>query len=631
MPAAGTALFPLLKLTSPLGENVLVPLSLTLVEALNEPFLCTLDVASGQAAIAPDKLLGQPVSLEMRPQGQDDAGGKPRAVHGLVRRFVATGPHEEERDTFGYRLEIVPRLWFLSQAEDCRIFENKSAEEILTQLFKEAGFEATFRVAKPHPRPFTVQYNETNLAFATRLIEEEGWLYFFEHTKDKHTLVVADSTASFKKVPHGKVASQPGGASDFLTAWQPGRITGPAKITLADYEPEHPSDDAKQSVNSKSASDPLASVREVFHWPARSLKTDADRGNARLLMEAEEVAAAMAEGEGINEHFVPGARITVADLAGGKDFLICRVEHHANGGAATNMSEAAGYRNSFQAFPADMPFRPRRTVPRPRMDGLYSAMVIGPADEEIHTDELGRVKIRFRWDHRKDATAGGEIWVRVMQSWAGMGAGWQFIPRVNTEVAVAFVDGDAERPVVVGQLYNGDFKPPFTLPAQKTRSGLRTRSTPRGGSQDFSELWFDDKAGKEMVQLHAQKDLNVEVENDATYAIDNDRTTTVRNDDKLTVQQGSRTVDVPLGDHTIKSQTGNITIRTAAGAISVEALQSITLKVGQSVVKLDPSGVTIQGPMVKVEGQALTSLKGAITKLDADGMLQATAGIMMLN
>jgi type VI secretion system secreted protein VgrG len=219
-----------------------------------------------------------------------------------------------------------------------------------------------------------------------------------------------------------------------------------------------------------------------------------------------------------------------------------------------------------------------------------------------------------------------------MQAWSGANAGWTFIPRVGTEVGVSFVDGDPDRPIVVGQIHNGDQRPPWTLPDQKTRSGLRTRSSPKGGDENCSEFWFDDKKGSEMVHLHAEKDLTVEVENDAKYAIDQNRATTIKQgNDTVTVQQGSRTVDVPMGDHTIKSNKGNIAIKTALGAVSIEAMQSITLKVGQSAITLDQAGVTIKGMTVKVEGQVMTSIKAPMTQIDADGMLKASGGIMMLN
>lgn len=245
---------------------------------------------------------------------------------------------------------------------------------------------------------------------------------------------------------------------------------------------------------------------------------------------------------------------------------------------------------------------------------------------------MGRVKLHFRWDHRKDATHGGAIWVRVMQAWAGPQGGWLFIPRVGTEVLVAFMDSDPDRPVVVGQVHNGEHMPPWSLPDEKTRSGLRTRSTPQGGEQNASEFWFDDKRGAEKVFLHAERDLQVEVENDATHSITGNRAVTLRRgNDKVTVQQGNRTVEVPLGNHSITSKTGNISVKTDAGAITLEAMQSLTLKVGQSSVTLDQSGVTIKGMTANVEGQMLTSLKGTITKLDADALFQATSGIMMLN
>jgi type VI secretion system secreted protein VgrG len=617
---------PQMSMTSPLGDGVLVPAALGLEEALSEPFLCILDVVSKRATIDPNQLLFQPVCAML--QSRD---GVERHVHGLVRRLAATG--SVGRDLCGYRMEIVPALWFLTQTEDCRIFENKTTQDIVDTILGEHKVKVTFRVAAGKPRPFTAQYNETDLDFITRLMQEDGWFYWFVHDAASHTLIIADTTGSFAKIPDGPLRPGPGEQVDVLATWQPADAVTLGKVSMADYDPEEPNT-APQGETATTLSTPGGEQRDPFHWPALARSSDDVRQLTRRRMEAAEVAATLSHGAAFNPAFQPGGRISVIERPGAAatDFLLARVSHQASNDTWRNGTSAPAYANSFTVFPAKLPWRPQQTVRRPRMEGIHSALVIGPEGQEIHTDKLGRVKLRFRWDRRGDATAGGAIWVRVMRPWADGNTGWSFIPRVGSEVAVAFVDGDPDRPVVVGQLHNAADLPPWPLPDQKTRSGLRTRSTPDGGSDDYSELSFDDRKGAEQVFLHAQRDLAVEVEHDATHQIDNNRSVTLKQgNDTLTVQQGSRTVDVTSGNHTIKSNTGDIAIKTSLGAVSIEAMKTITLKVGGSSITLSQSGVTIKGMIVQVQGQATTSVQGPIVKLSADGMLTAAGGVIMLN
>src|SRR3984885_2841476 len=640
----------LLSMTSPLGKDVLIPTAFAAEEALSQPFLCAIDLVSARDQIDPDDLLHRPVCLILRL-----TECPPRYVHGLVRRFASTGPLT--RGMFGYRMEIVPSLWFLTQTEDCRIFENKTTKDIVQTILNEHSVRFSFRVGSTPQRPLTVQYNETDLNFVMRLMAEEGWFYLFRHDASSHTMIITESNTSFNKVPDGTVSLGPSEGLNTISEWHQGRATAHGKVMLGDYDPEKPST-ALSGETSTTATTAGASERDPFHWPARALKSDQISQRTRQRMEAAEAEASLAHGKGFNPNFFAGGRISV-QAGDSKEFLLARVSHRATDETWWNGPNQPHYSNTFQAFPSALPWRPAPAIKRPRMEGLHSAVVIGPEGQEIHTDELGRVKLRFRWDRRSDATPGGAVWVRVMQAWSGANAGWTFIPRVGTEVGVSFLDGDPDRPIVVGQIHNGEQHPPWTLPDQKTRSGLRTRSTPNGGDQNCSEFWFDDKKGSEMVHLHAEKDLSVEVENDAKYDIDQNRTATIKqgNDtttveqgnraatikqgnDTITVQQGNRTVDVTMGDHTIKSTQGNISVqtnmgniavKTAMGAVSIEAMQSLTLKVGQSTITIDQMGVTIKGMTVKLEGQVMTSIKAPITQIDADGMLKASGGIMMLN
>jgi type VI secretion system secreted protein VgrG len=617
----------ILSMTSPLGKDALLPTAFGLEEALSQPYICIVDLVSERETIDPDKLLHQPVCVSLQLFNTHA-----RKVHGLVRRFAATGPLGEQ-DAFGYRAEIVPHLWFLSQTEDCRVFENKTTKQIVETILKEHEVPVSFRTGDVPARPFTMQYNESDLDFVSRLLQEEGWFYFFDHAdgpaddakqSNTETVIISDRVTSLRTAEIGTFALLTLHGEEPLASWHPTSATSFGSIDQRDYDADKSGSKLTSGVKTTSKIAGAAN-RQVYHWPAHTLANDVILRRTRALMEAAEAEATLSHGAGWNPYFIAGGRFTVAS-GGSETFVLHGVSHQANDETWRNAPNPPTYSNSFTAFPASKPWRPARTIQRPRMAGVYSATVTDDPDE------LGRVKVSFRWDHRNDATVGGGVRVRVMETWGGSNAGTCFIPRVGTEVAVSFMDGDPDRPVVMGQLRNDKARPPWPLPANKTRTGLRTRSLPDGGSEEFSELWFDDKKGEEQVMLHAQRDLAIEAENDATHDVGQNRTVNVRKgDDKLTVQQGNRTVDVPNGNHTIQSTTGDIVIKTTAGAVSVEALKSLTLKVGQSTVTLDQSGVTIKGMMVKVEGQLMTNLKGTLLQFDADGMLKAAGGVMMLN
>jgi type VI secretion system secreted protein VgrG len=393
-------------------------------------------------------------------------------------------------------------------------------------------------------------------------------------------------------------------------------------------------------------------------------------------MEAAEAAVSIHSGASKYAPLYAGGKFTIANKpASSYDaaYVLHSVTHHVTDDTFLNASGTASYENRFTCFPSSVPWRQPLVTPRPRMDGIHTAVVLGPSGEEIYTDDLARVKVRFFWDHRSEATDAQDVWARVIMPWAGNGWGAQFIPRVGTEVAVAFVDGDPDRPIVVGGLYNDQMKPIYS-DSDKTKSGFRTRSSLKGGTSDFNEYTFDDKKGSELVYEQAQKDLSTYVKNDQTIKIDHDRKVTVKNDETvniqnnqtitvtqdhgLTVSKGNHTITVSMGDHstTISKgnhsttvsmgnmdstvsmgnlstdvKMGNISTKADLGQISHEAMQSIELKVGANSIKIDQMGVTITGMMVKIQGQVQTQVQGLMTQISGDAMLQVKGAITMIN
>ena len=646
----------LLTMTSPLGADTLIPLSLDAREAISEPFEFDLRVVSQQGRIDPDSLLNHPVCVTLQ------ADGTPvRRFHGIVQglsteggvRGLTVGQFE------AYRLVVRPRLWFLSQTTDCRVYEKLSVADILKRLFTDAGLTDVTVQPSGAVREYTVQFDETDLQFAARLMEEEGYFYFFRHTDSAHTLIVANQNAAFTDIPTGTLHLRAGvEGSKLITDWSRGAATARGKMKLQDYDPEN-ADTPVQAEKPTTLTTGGASQRDDFRWPALTFDNSMATNRTQWEMEAAEARAALYDGASQFGGLVPGGKINLADqpaLPTNGSYAVRVVSHHASDDTWLTQGGTASYANRFTVLPFAVPWRQPMATPRPRMTGIHTALVLGPdtasgqavqsnGQEEIFTDDLARVKMRFYWDHRSEATGGGACWARVVQPWAGKGWGAQFLPRVGTEVAVAFVDGDPDRPIVIGGLYNGRDTPIYAK-ADKTKSGFRSRSSLTGGTADFSELTFDDKKGSELVFLHAQKDLTTEVEHDQSLTVDNCRVVTVKKDETVEIKnnqsikvgnqqtlkvQSGRDTAIASGGDKLTVQAGDYTVGVSSGAMKVTAMTSIELSVGSNTVKIDQSGVAITGLMLKLAGNTMLDMKAPMTSLKGDGMLTLKGGVMILN
>ncbi len=657
-------------MTSAAGADVFEPAALRAEEAISEPFRFTVDVVSSESTIDANKLLGLAacVTLAM-PSGAE------RNFHGIVRSFAALGP--DKRTAFRYRMELVPKFWFASQTLDCRVFANLSVVDILKTLFSENGVDNDVSIASPgEVRPFTVQYNETDYDFAVRLMEEEGYFWFFKHSSGSHTLVLADANTAFTDAPQPAMRVVPAGnAADVLSVFTSTSATAFGKIKLADYDPLNPStavEGEQATVLSAAGKD----TRDVFRFPALTSVNGTAKSRARLRQEAAEASATLCHGVGRNAGLAPGLRFKLANdpVTGGSDtiYVVHRIVHEVHDDTDTAGAGMDSYSNSFDAFPTATPWRDWPHDRRPNMAGIHNAIVVGNSGEEIHTDKYARVKVQFFWDHRRTGKAEDAIFIRLMQPWSGNAWGWQHLPRVGTEVAVAFINGDPDSPIVVGCLYNAEQMPVFPLPDQQTKSGFRSRSSKGGGTADFNEWSFDDKKGSELVFFHAQKDFTEEVENDhSTYVmhdqtlkvdnirthtvkmtetikigdaqtntIGNGRTTTVNNaDEVLTVDPGNITITAKAGNIKTEASAGSITetamkgytIKSSTDSVKISAAMSIELTVGQTSLKIDNMGVTINGMMLKFTGTLNTEIGGLMTKVGGDAMLTLKGGIMMIN
>lgn len=585
---ANDTLSPLLLLTSPLGDDTLPfqrgtlhAIGLRAEERLSTPFEIELTVVSTERAIDPNELLFQPVAVTVRRKD-----GLDRLFHGIVRRMDADGLPQRAR--WQYRLEVVPRLWFMSQAVDCRIFQQQTSIQILKELFAEHQVSAVeFRVFGTAPvRPYTTQYNETDLDFVQRLMQESGYFYFFEHSATQHTLVVTDGNQAFRPMqePLHRVIHL-GDNVDIFDQWRESMTTAYGHVQIQDYDPEKPASPVSGEQTTKLAA-AGAALRDVYRWPAMTLDNQVAANRARFRIEAAEAAASLRRGHGFDPNLCPGFRFTLDTDpftgAGNVDHAVHSTLHAAADETWVAGTSPPSYDSHFTCFRQSMPWRDDLSIPRPAMTGIFTATVLGEAGEEIHADSLARIKVQPRFDHRKDTTAAKSIFIRVLHAWAGNRWGWQHLPRVGTEVGLSFMSGDPDNPVVVGCFYNEEMLPVFPVPAQQTKQGFRSRSTPGGGTRDYNELSFDDKKGQELVYVRARKDHTTEVENDQSLLVMRDRTVAIKRDETVTITRNQSTV----------SETGDISIEARAG--------TMTLRAGANYIEISQTGIVIRGTLVRI-------------------------------
>jgi type VI secretion system secreted protein VgrG len=567
---------------------------------------------------------------------------------------------------------VAPWLWFLTQTANCRIFQEKTTLQIIEQIFNDFGF-SDYEIGEvkgvTDKWNYCVQYRETAFDFISRLMEDEGIFYFFRHENNKHVLVLGNQPGAHKNCPvkstFRMVPGQGRGANvseDSVSEWEHHYEFRPGKWAQTDYNFETPSTSLLVSTGSVVQLDGISKF-EVFDFPGEyEMKPDGEKLN-KIRMQEEEVAYSVVRGSGNCRPFSPGLKFSLEKHerpAENGTYVLTSVTHSARqtGFFGDDGLGDTDYSNSFTCIPVAVPYRPSRTTSKPIVHGTQTAVVTGPPGEEIYTDKYGRVKVQFHWDRegRKDDKT--SCWIRVAQPWAGKQWGAIWIPRIGQEVVVAFLEGDPDRPLIVGSVYNAEQMPPYELTANKTQSGIKSRSSMKGGAADFNELRFEDKKGSEDIYFHAQKDFHRVVENDDDLKVGHDQTIEIKNhrtevvkegDEKVTIEQGKRSVFVNTGDDLHQVKTGNrdaiidmgndsITVKMGnhmrkinLGKSETEAMQSITLKVGANSIVVDQSGITLDGIMIKLKGQAMIQSQAPMQKMNGDAMVMIKGGITMIN
>lgn len=479
----------LMRVQTTLGEDELMLERLTGKEAVSSPYLFELELLSENGEVDGEELLRSEVTIEL-----DLPDGSVRPIHGIIRRFAQTG---RDKDLTSYRAEVVPWLWFLSLRQDCRIFQEMDVLEIVEEVFKDQGYsDFDIRCTRDYEeREYCVQYRESNLNFVSRLLEEEGIFYFFEHDDSKHVLVLADDMSAVKDCdgqPEARMHSEPVPDEDVVQSLEREHAVHTGKVTLWDYDYLQPSFDLEGQL---AGDEP----EEMYDYPGGFDDRDVGEEKARLLLEREEALRHVVRGSGTCRAFRTGTRFELVDhFSGSADgkYALLEIQHDAHD-ASYRAGRSPGeldYTNRFVAIPEDVPYRPPRQTRKPVIQGVQTARVVGAKGEGPWVDEHARVRVQFHWDRKGDNDEGSSLPVRVSQNWAGKKWGGMFIPHIGQEVIVDFLEGDPDRPIITGRVYNEEQKPPLGLPDADELSIIRDHKG--------NELVFDARDGRENVYLH---------------------------------------------------------------------------------------------------------------------------------
>lgn len=648
----------------------------------------TVEFQSRNKAVKLDDIVGQTLNLHLIAQD------------GTERRFAGlciSVEHLGFRD--GYQqfvAEVRPWAWLLTRTRDCRVFQEKTAVAIIKDLFSEYGFtDFTDKLSDSYEtRTYCVQYRETDFDFIARLMQEEGIYYYFDSNKDKNTpekMILCDGISGHAPVP-GKTTldyhardNSDRRREDHIAEWAVGENLTRGKVTLNDFDFLSPTADLKSANAIKKGSHSHATM-EVYDYPGHYRKnTDMGNKQARVRMEAEAIRHKLWRGAGSVRTLGTGYTFTLRnhpDKQANAEYMITDAIHYLQ--VATDFAEGDmrhdleprnvdypeamqgdAYACTFGAIPKADQFRAPLATPWPQIPGLHTATVVGKSGEEIWTDEHGRIKVQFHWDREGKKDENSSCWVRVVTPWSGKGWGMVAVPRMGQEVVIQFEEGDPDRPICTGMLYNKDTMPAYTYPDDQTQLGIRTNSSKGGGG--YNELMFEDKKDKELMRVQAQKDHQMLVKNKSVRTIgydevdagahdeDGSESKVVKNHITETVKEGDHYFTIETGSQEIGIKTdktqiiegkhtktitgndattikqGNMTVSVDLGKIEIEAMQSIELKVGGSSIKIEPASITIKSTMVKIQANAMAEVKSPMTTVKGEAMLTLKGGITMIN
>jgi type VI secretion system secreted protein VgrG len=622
-------------LTSKAGKDLQFK-SMSASEGLGTLFEFDIQALSSNHSLSTGDLLGTPASVAVGLRN-----GAKRHFHGII---CAMGMEGSSQRAFQYRLVLRPWLWLLTRRSDTRVFQAMNLEAILKKVFEPFSPNVKFELSGD-PLPvyeYCVQYRESDFNFVSRMMEQEGVYYYFEHDADKHTMVIVNTPSAhqpspyqdvfeYREVPDRSLKTEP------ITEWKVLQEIQSGKVVLRDFDfvkPKLSLEAATQSMRSNASS-----KLEVYDYPGIYAAKDAGQRYSKLRLEELEARYARVSAAGPVRGVGCGYQIKLKGHPRpdqNKLHLVVSTEIECTLSDYESGSEETAFICRFIAMESSGVYRPTRAAIKPSVSGLHTAIVVGPSGDEIHTDSHGRVKVQFHWDRLGKSDEKSSCWVRVSSPWAGQNWGAISLPRIGQEVVVDFLQGDPDRPMITGRVYNGDQPPPYALPANATVSTNKSRSSKSGTKDNFNELRFEDKKGSEYVWFQAEKDFHQLVKNDATLLVtgnqerivEKDLTEDIKGEVKLKV--GKDWVSEVTGLHSMKVSKDHVTesgasvsmksatktdikigtdlgvdagvnVHIKAGAnVVIEAGVMLTLKAGGSTVVLGPAGVMIIGSMVLI-------------------------------
>jgi type VI secretion system secreted protein VgrG len=622
----------LISLTTPLGEDVLLLAGFSGHEAISRLFSFHLDLLTEQGPIDFTQIIGKNVTISV---AQPD--NTQRYFNGMVSHFAQSG---SDTNFIHYQMEVVPWTWMLTRYADCKIFHNKKVGDILEQVFQDRGFQ-DYNLSLNggySPLEYCVQYRETDFNFISRLMEQNGIFYFFQHEKGKHTMVIADSSSIHEPCPGQESAGynlMGGGleTDDVVNTWNIEQELRTGKYTLTDYNFKTPSASLLATESTIYSVGGNASF-EIFDYPGEYTTRGDGSAFAKLRMQEDEAGHLVAHGSSVCRAFTSGYKFDLVDHyqdSMNASYVLTEIQHIASVGETYSGSGGGNdnYSNHFTCIPETVPFRPARLTPKPFVQGPQTAVVVGKSSdvgdgddggggdgEEIWVDKYGRVIVLFPWDRAGKCSCR----VRVSQDWAGQGWGAITIPRVGQEVIVSFLEGDPDRPIITGRVYNADQTVPYPLPDNQTRSTFKTRSTKYGGTDNYNELRFEDKKGDEQIFLRGEKDFDTRLKNDIREWVGNNRSLIVTQDQMEKAggdlhsqvtgninQKVGQNLSLQVGQNLYEKsgtnfahEAGQVIHLKAGMTVVLEAGTELTLKVGGNFIDINSSGISIVGTMVMI-------------------------------
>lgn len=607
----------LARISSPLGDNVLVLQDMTGTEELGRTFEYEMTLASEDPAIDLHQLLGKPMSLALQL-----LDGSDRYFHGIATRCAQVASHGQFA---GYKVTLRPWLWLLTRTSDCRIFQHLSIPQIIKQVFRDLGFsDFEDSLSQPYREwEYCVQYRETSFDFVSRLMEQEGIYYYFRHEQDRHVLVLADAygahtqAAGYAEVPYFPPDQQQR-ERDHLHDWKLARQVQPGSLELNDYDFQRPA--ARIDARSAMPRPHTAGDYPLYDYPGAYVQSQDGEHYARTRLEALQSQHERVELSGVARGLGCGHLFNMTGFDRddqNREYLIVQARYHVHQELLeTGGGGGAQFDSKLICTDSQQSYRTPVTTHKRLVTGPQTALVVGPQGEEIWTDQYGRVKVHFYWDRHDQSNENSSCWIRVSQAWAGKNWGAMQIPRIGQEVIVSFLEGDADRPIITGRVYNAEQTVPYDLPANATQSGTKSRSSKGGTPANFNEIRMEDKKGAEQLYIHAEKDQAIEVEHDETHWVGNNRSKVVDQNERATIG-ANRVRGVKLNDVLL---VGGAKTDSVSTGYLMEAGEQIRLVCGDSVLELNRNG------QINLTGKAFNIYASGDGLIETGGKLDLNLG-----